>query len=71
LEQARVGLGKNAALVDVPFRSGDAAPVRWSTVRFKRVARTWVAEEVSDTPVYPPPAPAAAAAAALEGNAGG
>lgn len=57
IEQARVGLAKNAASVDVPYECRDASGqkvTRWQTVWFKRVARTWTVTKVEPTPVYPP-----------------
>jgi hypothetical protein len=55
MDQARVGLAKNAGIVDVPFRHRGGASgenVSWRTVTFKRVARTWTVTEVVETPRF-------------------
>jgi hypothetical protein len=58
LDEARIGIGKNAASVDVPYEyaADGQKTVAWHTVWFRRVARTWTVSRMNPTPVYPAPA---------------
>lgn len=55
MEEAKVGVGKNAASVDLPYTFTDASgrPASGShTFWIKRVARTWTIERTHPTAVY-------------------
>ena len=57
IEEARVGVGKNAAMVDLPYSytaEDGARKTAGLTVRFKRVARTWTVIETFPTPFFAP-----------------
>lgn len=65
IEEAKIGLGKSAASVDLPYAYTDAAgrPVRGSqTFWIKRVARTWTVDRSHPTAVYTNSTPVEAAA---------
>lgn len=56
IDEARIGLGKNAASVDVPYVYRDPATgaekKAWMTVWFRRVARTWTVSRIHPAPEY-------------------
>jgi len=58
IEEARLSIGKNAAIVDLPYDHADSAGNTVSgslTIHFKRVAREWTVEKTYATPAFKKP----------------
>lgn len=55
IEDARLSIGKNAAIIDLPYDyvdTGGNTVAASQTIHFKRVARTWTVDRTFPTPTF-------------------